>query len=380
MIGVTGILNSLPLNFPTEFPENSGNMLHGDVPFRMFNESYLAINRNWPNYKSGDRFKDFVNNSCTHVIITCANMFRANDSSPSMRARYKKLEEMLSGYDKPVVLFGLGVQAKEQKLDGLEFPPEAISAMQAIADRAHAVSVRGEFTKSVLEKFGNAKNVFVTGCPSFFSVPSAFKELHENVNSFKGKSKLRSAFSGTYYNRESEMSLMTDVIRSRTYLIEPQNKENYEFYKSVVDNPGLAKVPGHFEYLVDGNNPIIQREELVSYFSNRFKLFRDLKPWDEFNREFIDFTYGTRFHVNMSSLLSGKPALWLTHDSRTRELADTLCLPNLDLVQAGRMSQVEIIESVNYDPLFENLDFMFDRFNEFLIAAELPIISKIGLP
>lgn len=25
-------------------------MLHSDVPFRMFSDSYLAINGNWPNY------------------------------------------------------------------------------------------------------------------------------------------------------------------------------------------------------------------------------------------------------------------------------------------------------------------------------------------
>lgn len=376
MIGVTGILNSLPLSFPTEFPENSGNMLHGDVPFRMFSESYLAINRDWPGYKNGDRFKDFVNESCTHVIITCANMFRANDFSPNMRARYKKLEEMLSGYNKPVILFGLGVQAKEQTLEGLEFPPEAVSAMKAIANKSQAVSVRGEFTKSVLEKYGNAKNVYVTGCPSFFSRPSAFKELQVNLEFMKKESNLRSAFSGTYFGRDAEKSLIKEVIQNKSYLIEPQNKENYVFYKSIMDNPGITKMPEHFAHLVSGHNPTIRRSEFEDFFAKKFKLFRDLKPWDEFNKEFVDFTYGTRFHVNMASMLSGKPALWLTHDSRTRELADTLCLPSLDLDAAGHMSQREIIESVNYDPLFQKLDFMFDRFNDFLSSADLPSVAK----
>lgn len=376
MIGVTGILNSLPLEFPTEFPENSGNMLHGDVPFRMFSDSYLAINRNWPKYKDGDRFKDFVNTSCSHVIITCANMFRANDSSPNMRARYKKLEEMLSGYEKPIILFGLGVQAKEQSLEGLDFPREAVSAMKAIAEKAHMVSVRGEFTKKVLEKYGDAKNIYVTGCPSFFSVPSAFSELKNNLELLKKKNNIRTAFSGTYFGREAEKFLMLDVVRNNTYLIEPQNKENYLYYKSVIDSPGTAVVPDHFEHLVEGKNPKIQRTAFEEFYASKFRMFRDLKPWDEFNREFVDFTYGTRFHVNMASILSGKPALWLTHDSRTRELADTLSLPHLDLVEASRMTQEEIIESLDYEPLFSKLDFMFDRFNEFLAAANLGQIDK----
>lgn len=282
-------------------------------------------------------------------------MFRANDSSPNMRARYTKLEEMLSGYEKPIILFGLGVQAKELSLEGLDFLSEAVSAMKAVAEKAHAVSVRGEFTKNVLAKYGNAKNVYVTGCPSFFSAPSAFNELHKNIELLKNTNNLRAAFSGTYFAREAEKSLMVDVVRNNTYLIQPQNKENYLYYKSVVDSPGTARIPAHFEHLVEGQNPKIQRVAFDDYYASKFKIFRDLKPWDEFNREFVDFTYGTRFHVNMASILSGKPALWLTHDSRTRELADTLCLPNLDLVEASKMTQREIVESLDCNPLFQKL-------------------------
>jgi hypothetical protein len=36
MIGVTGILNSLPASFPLMSYENSGNMVHGNAPFRLF--------------------------------------------------------------------------------------------------------------------------------------------------------------------------------------------------------------------------------------------------------------------------------------------------------------------------------------------------------
>lgn len=71
----------------------------------------------------------------------------------NIRKRYIKLEEMLSGYKKSVILFGLRVQAAEQDLSKVDFPPEAIYAMQTTSKKSHSVSVRGEFTKSLLAKY-----------------------------------------------------------------------------------------------------------------------------------------------------------------------------------------------------------------------------------
>lgn len=374
MIGVTGILNSLPATFPLTSYENSGNMIHGDVPFQMFDDAYLAINRNWPGYKPGDKFKDFVNDHCSHIIITCANVFRANDFGETIRKRYVKLEEMLSGYSKPILLFGLGVQAKEQDLSKVNFPPEAISAMRAIASKAFAVSVRGEFTKLVLKKFGNVENTFVTGCPSFFSRPEAFEMLKNNIDGRVGNQVTRFAFSGTHLGRDNEQRLMTRTIERNGYYIEPHDRPNYQFYVDVMNNPELAEIPKHFHPLLAGSAPDVSREQLINFMSKRFRLFRDLKPWREFNEEFIDFTFGTRFHVNMACLLSGKPALWLTHDSRTSELAQTLHLPFLDIDKASTMTIDEIVAETDYSDLFENLPQMFSNFNEFLEYSKLPTV------
>lgn len=379
MIGVTGIQNSLPATFPLESHENSGNMIHGDVPFQLFDEVFLAINRDWPGYKTGDRFKDFVNEKCTHVIITCANMFRANDFGENIRKRYVKLVEMLSGYEKPVILFGLGVQAKEQDLSKVKFPPEAIEAMKTIAEKATAVSVRGEFTLSVLRKFGGVENAFVTGCPSFFSRPDSFAALKTNIDALRINEFPRFAFSGTHHASESEQSMLLKSIAGNGFFIEPQERANYKFYKDILDNPGTATAPEYFNRLLSGPSPKIGRDELCNYVAQRLRLFRDIKPWKEFNAEFVDYTFGTRFHVNMASMLDGKPALWVTHDSRTSELADALHLPAMDVKRAGQLSIDELIAATDYEPLFANLDSLFERFNKFLDAAKLPRVSVPNL-
>lgn len=375
MIGVTGILNSLPATFPLESHENSGNMIHGDVPFQLFDDVYLAINRDWPGYKPGDRFKDFVNEQCTHVIITCANMFRANDFGENIRKRYVKLVEMLGGYNKPVILFGLGVQAKEQDITKVKFPPEAIDAMKAIASKATAVSVRGAFTLEVLKKFGGVENAYLTGCPSFFSHPSAFKELKLNLDSLSHSSQPRIAFSGTHHSTIAEQTMLKNTVNGNGFFIEPHDRANYQYYSDILNNPELAEVPKHFRELLAGPKPDLSREEFSHFMSTKLRLFRDIKPWNEFNNEFIDFTFGTRFHVNMASMLCGKPAMWITHDSRTTELAESLHLPSLDVNTAASMNIPQIIEATDYKPLFNNLPSLFERFNTFLEAAGLPNVT-----
>ena len=97
-----------------------------------------------------------------------------------------------------------------------------------------------------------------------------------------------------------------------------------------------------------------------------------MSHWTDFNRELVDLTYGTRFHVNMASLLSGIPAVWLTHDSRTRELVRTLNLPGLALTEIENQPIEELVTEVDFTPLFDTLHEKFDAFNDFLEAAGLP--------
>ena len=42
-----------------------------------------------------------------------------------------------------------------------------------------------------------------------------------------------------------------------------------------------------------------------------------------------DFSVGLRLHGNMVAWQAGTPALWVYHDSRTQELAETMALPRM---------------------------------------------------
>jgi hypothetical protein len=78
--------------------------------------------------------------------------------------------------------------------------------------------------------------------------------------------------------------------------------------------------------------------DIKNYFETRYQLFRTTREWYRFNKEFLSFSYGTRFHVNMAALISGKPAIWFTHDERTKELTEFMHLPSLDIEDANKLN------------------------------------------
>ncbi|MFC1896173.1 polysaccharide pyruvyl transferase family protein [Thermodesulfobacteriota bacterium] len=109
-----------------------------------------------------------------------------------------------------------------------------------------------------------------------------------------------------------------------------------------------------------------------SYFRNNYRLFRELPTWLRFFEKNVSFTYGTRFHVNMASYLAGKPAMWITHDTRTHELIDYFKLPYMNLQDASQRLPHEIGASIDLEPFYENYDTVTRRFNDFLSIAGLP--------
>ena len=64
-------------------------------------------------------------------------------------------------------------------------------------------------------------------------------------------------------------------------------------------------------------------------------------------------------------LLSGVPATWIVHDSRTVELCDRLSLPNVSMTAATQEPYRHIIQESDYAPLFRNLNENFRYFENF---------------
>ncbi|MGO2779493.1 polysaccharide pyruvyl transferase family protein [Glutamicibacter arilaitensis] len=368
-IGVMGCLPNLPETFPITTPENSGNMVHANAPLLMFPNSVYSNN---PHLKlSGNgSFRPFINNSCSHLIVTLANMLTLGreDGSP-----YARFQRALEQYDKPIVVFGLGVQSNSYDLENATLPKEAIELLQFLSQKATLLGVRGEYTKQVVEKLAGVKNAYVTGCPSLYSRPEMISKLRTRLR--EGSSSKRAAGNITNLRRKSERELLSKIISSDSYLVEPVSRAFHQYYVDVMS--GLKpQLPYSMKPLVKEQPELFADHDLVpDWFSKYYRLFRDLEPWKQFNQEHVRFTFGTRFHVNMNSILSGVPALWLTHDSRTRELVEFANFPHLPLESVADLDISDIEKSINYEPFFDGIHGSFDNFNNYLSANGLPQIK-----
>lgn len=365
-IGVMGNNPSMPSSFPLLTPENFGNMVHANAPFKMFrNCVYIRDDISKYGEKS---FINFINNKCSHLIITLANTLKPNDPD------HKKYNDLSSFIDKvrvPIVVFGLGVKHSTEQNDKLNF--SAVELLNLLGQKTATLGVRGEITRKIILRDSNVKNVTTTGCPSFYTNPKALFDIQNRVARIHDG---KHSFSATDYKKDSEINLLIDAINTNSFILEPSNKFTHQYYLNCIKAKEAEEVqPPYFLKIKKLAEKNISIDKLKNIFQRNYRLFRNLDEWYNFNNEAVDFTYGTRFHVNMASILCGIPALWITHDDRTREMTSLFLLPSVPLIEAEKLTKQELIERVNYEKMIANLPNLFDNFNNYLKEHELPKIN-----
>lgn len=110
--------------------------------------------------------------------------------------------------------------------------------------------------------------------------------------------------------------------------------------------------------------PISREHPLLSQDKTVFPL--DPKTWfDELAKR--DFTFGSRIHGTIASIIAETPALLLAHDSRTTELADYHRLPYKQLkeIESNVLAR-ELYDFVDYAPMFAQHLENFDRMMAFM--------------
>ena len=372
LIAIYGNKPRMPRSFPLDMAENAGNMIHVRAPQRMFRRDGAMeyFTDNWKALGSRD-YAEFVNSYASRMIVTMANTIKLDSPRSDVYLRFKA---MLEQYKVPITIFGLGTRSHTENLDEISLSPGAVELLQYLDERCAPVGVRGAFTKKVFEEKAGMKNVVVTGCPSFFSEPKAFDSLERNLKTSKPGV---FTFSGTKYFRESERALFLKTVNSETFYIEPVDADIHRAHLQALKGTAI-RVPdfladnGCIRDSVSDPREATTLSNLREMLRSRYRLFHDADEWLDFNRRVVRFGFGTRFHVNMATLLSGKPALWLTHDSRTRELCDHLNLPHLDLNEAVNLEPEELLAKTDYTAMFESLEENFQNWRSYLEAHELP--------
>jgi len=348
--------------------QNSGNLLFQYAVKNLIKNKMVFLGQDVP-YDNA-----WVNKNCCCLVLPAANFIRENFD-------LSLFVSFLRGVKIPIIILGLGVQAKTMDLNiSLNLHSSILELLEILKKDGNFIGARGEFTKKILHSYG-LDNALITGCPSNFinHDPNfvdklAKKWLSESKTLVisgdepwpSSKSKLQCERLLLQYAIEYPSIYVQQSVFPLINLMRAKNISN-------TSEEPLADLESIQKSLL----PNLSTEETYRLIMEKFRFYIDINQWMEDCSRF-DLSIGLRLHGNMVSHQSGCPAVWVYHDSRTQELCETMALPrisNEEFIQLESISEVKEHSKCNYSEyqetrfqLFSNLKKVFSgldvTFNE----------------
>jgi hypothetical protein len=260
--------------------QNTGNLLFDNALKKLHDFEMVSFST-----KDMERFDAFVT---TSFIWICEN-------------RDNPYHERLLSFvgDKPLVPMSVGLQCDKFKKEFV-IHKNTLKSLSAMAERA-TLGVRGEYTAEILNGYG-IRNLQIIGCPSmFYDAPSVAA-----VNNCSNPRKVCANYNAFGCNLSQIGQDFAEYIAANDCWFVEQNETTFSPEMSVPES----------------------REFLRRYFEDKTRVFFDAGEWINFMWMF-DFNIGFRFHGNVAALSAGTPALFITSDSRTREMTEYFRLPSI---------------------------------------------------
>lgn len=345
---------------------NTGNMLFQYAVSRMFNGQASHIGIDIP-YRH-----DSINGHFDYLILPCANFINPQFDLSGLVAYLEKVRI-------PIIPIGLGAQAPSID-DALLVRSDLKSSVQRLLEileeKSPHLFLRGEFTMETLKNFGFSEDrLVVTGCPSnFISAPSIIRMGLAKRLRIPDKAKTLlitgdEVWPKKVQKRDLEVKLV-QLLKQHggVYLVQSVD--------ILVD--GLMRARGNH---LDEDMKAVMRQ--IGFDGNEnelhtfMRLFPSIESW-MFGISGVCLSTGLRLHGNMCSLQSGIPSVWIHHDSRTRELCDTMALPSMNIEEAESALQKDSFVEKATTLFADKIDAYFTRRDQ-LLATLSSKLSHLGL-
>ncbi len=227
--------------------------------------------------------------------------------------------------------------------------------IKGILDSGGAIALRGNYTANVVKKIGFSDRDFVVlGCPSLYMNG---RGLHIEKPQLSRK-KIKPILNGSLVWLNSKYHCLFR-----------------EYTKSIFICQDLA-----WNLLYDGQS-ICKRDAYYLqstlferlYMNKRIRLYGDCVPWiKDIKNEGYNFSYGSRIHGNIVSLLAGIPAYISAENARVWELAHFFKIPH-DLANRDEKPDIyKIYELANYDDFNKFFPQKYDNFVTWFHDHDLP--------
>ncbi len=302
------------------------------------------------------------------VVISCANWLCTTEQyEKSNLVRASTIEKA----DCPITVFGLGAQAKSGQTD-FKLGPNTERLAKVISERSEKVSVRDEFTLTVLEKLG-INNAVVTGCPSNFinlnkhlgaSIVDKCEDLANSQPEWQNLRMHFSEFSGGHASSGRVLHETMELLYKSPSFYVIQSPVLFPFILNEND-----VIPG--EYMANKPKSIENSRDFRRFLKSKVMHFSSVDAWMDFART-CDLSIGMRIHGNMLPLQAGVPSIVIGHDSRTNGLCSMMGIPVISperFVESIRESPARLIEFIqremsSYDQKRSSIGQIFKNYIE----------------
>lgn len=295
------------------------------------------------------------------LVISAANFLRDGSN-------LKALANIVKGLDIPVLCVGLGAESQtEQKIPTLM--EGTVEFLQELSARCNTFGVRGEFSKKVCEHYG-IENATVLGCPSIF--------INTNVNLGKTISKkwnkpisrFATASASRKPNLEITEKRLIEEVKNRDggYILQRPEA----LFKLALNEELTTTELDYVKKFADFTQMPVY--EFASFLRSKGLVFSSSQSWLDYVRH-CSHTVNARIHGTILPMMAEVPSIGVTHDTRTRELVETLKVPNITTKAFS-----EYVGSL--EDLFNTLGFdaeVFDDNRRDLAKQYLDLFTAFGL-
>lgn len=335
---------------------NSGNLYIGYAVHKLFEtERYFSL---WQDYTDSEI--DEIRETADAIVMAASNFI--NEKS-DFEAGARTLERLKL----PVIVLGIGAQAPDTSAKNLALKEGTKRFLYLLSELSVTIGVRGEYTAEILNGLG-IKNCTVIGCPTYYI--NRNENFAVNVKRLEKDEEFAPVLNYSYLTQKCDEAIYKYAFQNKLDVIGQSQLIENHWKQGVPIDPQNEKLASHEKNVAQHYTNILGSDidEIKRYFQNHFYQYYDVEQWAKEIRKY-HFSFGTRFHGNMIAFQNGVPALLVTHDSRTQELAEFCNIPYLkaaDLENGIHLRQW--YSELDYGKLNREYPLKYKAYKEFLRA------------
>lgn len=297
-------------------PDNSGNLVYlsliaGSLEhFDCITTDYLMSN------------EELVRDSYEAVILPFSNMLSPFFKHP--------VAEFCWSRDIKIVLLSIGVQAPlGANIDDLVLSADSLMLLESAKRGGEEITVRGNISQRVLARYGFLSRA--VGCPSLLGIGKIDLESCVQPDAricgnctLNGEHRELSARMLEFVVENCSGCALQDEARIiRDVYSIPVEEIPFSSFKDSLYHHDLMNKLFDYGYYNLGK---YEWGQVRDFFRRNAFFSLDLIEWRAYLRSFA-LSVGTRFHGNVLAMQSGVPAMFVSCDSRTKELTEFHSLP-----------------------------------------------------